>query len=106
MNLLTRSAALLPSDDPALAPLYTSLGTALTEAGQLGKAKVTFDDAQRIAAATGDEGQRAHARVEALLLGLKMDPNGAAAEITRALPELRFEFDRTLDGRDCAELCG
>ena len=97
VNLLDRAAALLPGEDPALARLYTGLGTALTEAGQLEKARATFDHAQRIAAANGDEGQRAHARVQALLLGLKVDPNGAATEITRALPELRREFDRSQD---------
>ena len=75
VNLLIRAAALLPRDDAALARLYTSLGTALTEAGQLEKAMATLDDAQRIAAANGDEGQRAHARVQALLSGLKLAPN-------------------------------
>ena len=35
MNLLTRAAGLLPREDPGLAQLYTSLGTALTEVGQL-----------------------------------------------------------------------
>ena len=89
VNLLNRAAALLPRDDPALARLYTSLGTALTEAGQLEEATATLDDAQRIAAANGDEGQRAHALIQALLLGLKLDPNRAAEEIAQALPELR-----------------
>ena len=55
VNLLVRAAALLPRDDAALARLYTSLGAALTEAGQLEKATATLDDAQRIAAANGDE---------------------------------------------------
>ena len=102
VNLLVRAAALLPPEDPALARPYTSLGTTLTEAGQLEKARATLDHAQRIAAANGDGGQHAHARVEALLLGLQVDPNGAAIEITRALPELRREFDR---GRDELGLC-
>src|SRR5439155_27328061 len=62
----------------------------------------TLDRAQRIAAASGDEGQRAHARVQALLLSLMMDPNGAASEITRALPELHHQFD---GNRDEAGLC-
>ena len=75
MSLLERAAALLPSEDPALARIYTSLGTASTEAGQLERARATLDHAQRIAAANGDEGQRAHARVQALLLALKVDPN-------------------------------
>jgi DNA-binding SARP family transcriptional activator len=97
VNLLVRATGLLPPEDPALARLCTSLGTALTEAGQLEKARATLDHAQHIAAANGDEGQRAHARVQALLLGLKVDPNGAAMEITCALPELRREFDQSLD---------
>ena len=74
VNLLDRAAALLPDDDPALARIYTSLGTALTEAGQLEKARTTLDHAQRIAAVGGDEAQHAHAKVQALLLGLKADP--------------------------------
>ena len=97
VNLLDRAAALLPSEDPALARICTSLGTASTEAGQLERAGATLDRAQRIAAANGDEGQRAHARVQALLVGLKVDPNGAALEIARALPELHREFDRNGD---------
>jgi DNA-binding SARP family transcriptional activator len=99
MNLLIRAAVLLPRDDAALARLYTSLGTALTEAGQLGKAVATLDDAQHIAAANGDEAQRAHAQVQALLSGLKLDPNRAAIEIAQALPELRAEFARGPDER-------
>ena len=74
LNLLDRAAALLPADDPALARLYTSLGMALTEAGQLERARATLDDAQRIAAADGDEDQHAHARVQALLLGSEGGP--------------------------------
>ena len=62
----------------------------------------TLDDAQRIAAANGDEGQHAHARVQALLLGLKLAPNKAATEIAQALPELRSEFAR---GPDEVGLC-
>ncbi len=102
MNLLTRAAALLPPDDPALARLYTSLGTALTEVGQLEKATATLDQAQAIAAINGDERQRAHARVQALLLGLKLAPNMAAAEIAQSLPGLRNEFGR---GPDEVGLC-
>jgi DNA-binding SARP family transcriptional activator len=99
MNLLIRAAALLPRDDAALARIYTSLGAALTEAGQLEKAVATLDDAQHIGAANGDEAQRAHAQVQALLSGLKLDPNRAAIEIAQALPELRAEFARGPDER-------
>ena len=97
VNLLDRAIALLRGDDPQLGPLYTSLGTALIEAGQFDKAKATLDHAQRITAANGDDRLHAHARVEALLLGLELDPDAAVMEITRALPDLRREFDRSLD---------
>jgi predicted ATPase/DNA-binding SARP family transcriptional activator len=97
LNLLDRAAALLPADDPALGRLYTSLGIALTEAGQLERARTALDHAQRIAAANGDERQHAHARVQALLLGLELDPRDAAAEIGHAFPELWGEFHRNLD---------
>ncbi len=96
-NLLDRTAALLPDDDPVLGRLYTILGTALTEAGQLEKARVTLDHAQRITAAHGDERQHAHARVETLLLHLEMNPDEAELELPRALPELRREFDASHD---------
>jgi predicted ATPase/DNA-binding SARP family transcriptional activator len=97
VNLLDRAATLLPGDDPALGRLYTSLGTALIEAGQLEKARATLGQAQRITAAHGYERQHAHARVETLLLNLKMNPDEAEMEITRALPELRREFDASQD---------
>jgi predicted ATPase/DNA-binding SARP family transcriptional activator len=97
VNLLDRAAALLPREDPALARVYTSLGAALTEAGQLEKATATLDQAKRIAAASGDRRQHAHAQVQALLAGFKVDPNGAAVRIARALPQLRREFERNGD---------
>jgi tetratricopeptide (TPR) repeat protein len=99
VNLLDRAAALLPGDDPALGRLYTSLGTALIEAGQFEKAKATLDHAQRITAVNGDARQHAHARVQALLLHLSMNPKEAAIDIARALPELRREFESTQDDR-------
>jgi tetratricopeptide (TPR) repeat protein len=97
LNLLDRAAALFPADDPAVGRLYTSLGMALMEAGQLERAGTTLDHAQRIAAADGNEDQHAHARVQALLLGLKVDPDDAEMQIGNALPELRRQFDRSED---------
>jgi len=97
VNLLDRAAALVPDDDPALGRLYTILGTALTEAGQLEKAKATLDDAHRITAAQGDQRQHAHARVEALQLRLNMNPDEAEMEIAQAIPELRREFEASED---------
>jgi DNA-binding SARP family transcriptional activator len=97
MSLLDRAAGLLPGDDPALGRICTTLGAALTEAGRFEKARATLDHAQRIATVSGDEGQYAHARVQALLVHLGMDQDDAAMEITRALPELRRVFDRNRD---------
>jgi DNA-binding SARP family transcriptional activator len=102
VNLLSRAAGLLPQDDPALARLYTSLGAALTEAGELEKAMVTLGDAQRVAAANGDEGQRAHALAQALISDLNLAPDRAAKEIAHALPELSSQFAR---GPDELGLC-
>jgi DNA-binding SARP family transcriptional activator len=102
VNLFVRAAALLPCDDPVLARLYTSLGAALTEAGQLERAMTVLDDAQRIAAANGDEGQRAHTRTQALMSGLELAPNKAAEEIAQALPGLRGQFAQ---GPDELGLC-
>jgi len=97
VNLLDRTASLLSGDDPVLGRLYTTLGTALIEAGQFEKAKVALDHAQRITTSNGDDRLNAHARVQALVLGLELDPDAAVLEITRALPELRREFDKSLD---------
>ena len=97
VNLLDRATALLPADDPALGRLYTSLGTALTEAGQFEKAEAALYHAERITAANGDERQHAHARVETLLLHLKTKPNEAAIDIARALPELHHQFAASQD---------
>jgi DNA-binding SARP family transcriptional activator len=99
VSLLDRAVALLPGDDPALGRLYTSLGTALIETGQFEKAKATLDHAQRITAARGDDRQHAHARVEALVLHLRVNPGEAAIDIARALPELRREFEASHDDR-------
>jgi DNA-binding SARP family transcriptional activator/predicted ATPase len=99
VNLLDRAAALLPGDDPDLGRLYTSLGTALIEAGQLDRATAALDHAQRITAANGDERLHAHARVEALLLRLKTSPDEAEIEITRSLRALRREFETSGDDR-------
>ena len=97
VNLLDRAAALLPGDDPTLGRIYTSLGTALIEAGQFEKAQATLDHAQRITAVNDDDRQYAYARVEALLLHLKVNPNEAAVDIARVLPELRREFHQSQD---------
>jgi tetratricopeptide (TPR) repeat protein len=97
VNLLERAAALLPGDAPVLGRLYTVLGTALIEAGQLEKAQATLYHAQRITAANGDERQHAHARVETLLLHLNMSPDEAEMEIAQALPGLRREFGASQD---------
>jgi predicted ATPase/class 3 adenylate cyclase len=97
VNLLERAAALLPGDAPVLGRLYTSLGTALIEAGQFEKAEAALNQAQRITAANGDQRQHAHARVETLILHLTMSPDIAEMEIAHALPGLRREFEASQD---------
>src|SRR5262249_46351959 len=57
----------------------------------------TLDHAQRITTANGDDRQHAHARAEALLLHLRVNPGEAAIDISRALPGLRREFEASED---------
>jgi DNA-binding SARP family transcriptional activator len=97
VNLLERAAALLPEGDPALARLLTDLGVALTEAGRLDQAAGVLERGQRVAAASRDERLQAHARVQRLLLGLKVDLRGATAEVGRVLPGVFGIFERAGD---------
>ncbi len=92
VNLLERAGTLLPGDAPALGRLYTVLGTAFVEAGQFDQAQAVLEHAQRITAASGDDRQHARARVETLLLRLRMSPDEAETQIAQELPALRREF--------------
>jgi predicted ATPase/class 3 adenylate cyclase len=97
VNLLERAGTLLPGDAPALGRLYTVLGTAFVEAGQFDQAQAVLEHAQRITAASGDDRQHAHARVETLLLRLRMSPDEAETQIAQELPALRREFGASQD---------
>jgi DNA-binding SARP family transcriptional activator/tetratricopeptide (TPR) repeat protein len=99
VNLLERAVTLLPAGAPVLGRLYTTLGTALAEAGQFEQARAALDRAQHITAGSGDERQHAHARVETLRLHLKMKPSEAATDIVRALPGLHCQFEASQDDR-------
>ena len=96
MNLLIRAAALLPRDDAALARLYTSVGTAMTEAGQLEKAAAALADARRIADLHVTTQARPRPGSDALP-GPETGPEYGAVQIVETLPELRAEFTRDSD---------
>ncbi len=55
INLLTRAAGLLPLDDLRRLDLLPELGIALTEAGELAKAELTLEEAEKRAEGTGNE---------------------------------------------------
>jgi DNA-binding SARP family transcriptional activator/tetratricopeptide (TPR) repeat protein len=92
-----RAAALLPVDDPARAPVLTSLGAALVDTGRLDDAAAALDAAVGAAGRGGRPDWLAHARVQTLLLGLHVDPGKAEEEAERTLPDLRRAFTEAGD---------
>ena len=64
VNLLTRTAALIPDDDPGRLELLPELGSALMRAGELARADGVLAEAVERASATGDERIRLRALVE------------------------------------------
>jgi tetratricopeptide (TPR) repeat protein len=97
VRLLERASSLAAPDAPARARVQTALGAALLEAGRLDQADHARKEAQRVAAAAGDERLAAHARVQRLLLGLQVDMGDTAAAVARELPQLRGVFERGTD---------
>ena len=64
VNLLTRTTALLPPDDPARGPLLVDLGLALREMGDGVRSDAVLAEVMAAAEASGDAPLRAHAVVQ------------------------------------------
>ncbi|HEX2810053.1 MAG TPA: hypothetical protein VHN80_28145, partial [Kineosporiaceae bacterium] len=97
VSAFERARGLLTASDPDRAPILTGLGAALFEAGRLSEAKDALDTAQQVAAAQGQDGFAAHAKVQALLLDLHLDPGAATAKVEQSVPMLRATFTRDGD---------
>jgi predicted ATPase/class 3 adenylate cyclase len=96
-NLLTRTAALLPSNAPERTQLLPALGGALVVAGDLAQAEAVLTEAIAAGAATGDRQVELHARLEHAFLHALTDPDASAEQLRRiaedAIPELEAVGD-------------
>jgi predicted ATPase len=98
INLLDRAVALLPADDPARSHLLTQLAEALGLDASFDRAGRLLDEALA-AAATGDEGLRAHATLGQLNLRLDAAP-------ARSAPGRRPFRDEAQSGLETLERLG
>jgi tetratricopeptide (TPR) repeat protein len=96
-NLLTRTAALLPSNASERTQLLPALGGALVVAGDLAQAEAVLNEAIEAGAAAGDRQVELHARLEHAFLRALTDPDASIEQLRRiaedAIPELEAVGD-------------
>jgi class 3 adenylate cyclase/tetratricopeptide (TPR) repeat protein len=97
VNLLERTAALLPPDDAARAPLLPELALALVQLGRLPEADRLLTEAVRIARAAGDERAEAHARTAQFFVLVQMGPDAAPAAVSARFDALSRTFSAGAD---------
>ena len=90
-NLLTRTAALLPPDDPARGPLLVDLGLALREMGEPDRADAVLAEVMTRAEASGDASMRAHAIIQRWLAYDATHGRMAEAELEARAALVLFE---------------
>ena len=94
IGLLERAADLLTLDDPGRAALLPELAVALIEAGRLAEAESLLAEAQRLAAAAGDDCAEAHALVQQQFLNLLRVVEGGTEEAARVVEQVVPVFER------------
>jgi DNA-binding SARP family transcriptional activator/DNA-binding transcriptional ArsR family regulator len=97
VNHYERAARLLTADSTARAGILTSLGTAQWEAGRLSEAANSLGAAGALATAMGDDRLRARAEIQAIAVGLNVDPDQAITTMEPRLPELAATFTHDAD---------
>jgi class 3 adenylate cyclase/tetratricopeptide (TPR) repeat protein len=102
VNLLSRSAALLPAHDARRLELLPEIAFALMETGDFDRLAAVAGELEAAAAATGDAGLHAHATVIALQIRLFTDPEGWAAEAEREARSAIATFEAAGDERGLA----
>jgi len=99
VNLISRSASLLPTDDPLRRELLPELGSALMRTGDFGRAEGVLTEAMEAAAAAGDRRLELRTIIEREFFRTFTHPEGSVAEIVavaeRAIPLLE-ELDDDL----------
>jgi class 3 adenylate cyclase/tetratricopeptide (TPR) repeat protein len=104
VNLLERTAALLPPDDPARAPVLPELGLALVQLGLLPEAESLLIEAARSAAEYGDPLAEAHARTAQFFAVVQVQPEAAAGDLADRFHALQETFARASDDLGLARL--
>ncbi len=97
INLLQRTVALRPDDDPVRVRLLPELGEALTEAGRLSEAAEILTEARRLTGAAGDSRLEARAQIEELVLLLQVEAGKAMVEARKAGVRARRSFEKAGD---------
>jgi tetratricopeptide (TPR) repeat protein len=104
INLLERTAAVLPGGSDELTAVQLELATALLEAGRLDDVANVLDILEDEARSRSDSRLAAHAGVERLLLRLQTDTSGVLAEAALRSHELQAAFEAAGDDLGLARL--
>jgi class 3 adenylate cyclase/tetratricopeptide (TPR) repeat protein len=104
VNLLERTSALLPTDDPARARVLPELGLALVQLGLLPDAETLLIEAARTAAERNDAVAEAHARTAQFFAVVQVQPEAAADDVSARFDTLRQIFSAASDDLGLARL--
>lgn len=85
VNLLDRTVALLPDDDPSRSRVLPDLGAALDLGGDLNRAESVFAEAITVGLETGDRQVELRATIGRSALRMRTDPEESTAEAQRAV---------------------
>jgi class 3 adenylate cyclase/tetratricopeptide (TPR) repeat protein len=104
VNLLERTAALLPADAPERVAALPTLGLALVQLGRLRDAENVLIEAATNARLRGDEAAEAHARAAHLLALVQVDPETAAEQLAARSTAMRRTLAAAADDVGLARL--
>ena len=97
VNLLRRTAALLPADAPARAHVLPELALALVQLGELAAADRILGEAIKNARQYGDELAEAHARTAQFFVLVQVEPDAAPEAISTRFDALHRTFTHASD---------
>jgi class 3 adenylate cyclase/tetratricopeptide (TPR) repeat protein len=104
VNLLGRTAKLLPRDAPERAPVLPELALALIQLGELPRADEILTEAIKIARDRGDELAEAHARAAQFFVLVQVEPDAAPGAISARFDALHETFSAAVDDLGLARL--
>jgi class 3 adenylate cyclase/tetratricopeptide (TPR) repeat protein len=102
-NLLARSAALRPADDPSRYHVLRSLGAVLIENGRLDEAKVALEEAIEGSRRLGDRRNELRSAMRLLYVDLHSTTDLTHSDALETAEPARAEFERLSDDAGLAE---